>query len=388
MSKQSLPSSAPSIQRSALQTKSMSSARLEKKRRTDRESQRAGRERTRNYILHLEKLVESLEKGPGDDRVGTLIQQCQQLREQNERLKAAVANIGRLAGSVDLSDITRDGLTDSTASPRGAASSTVNGSTGDQQRSVDAASVTENVIPSVPRCNPSLWVQSCSPFEGQQRQEPKSPILLTGSSLPNERNTTATSSAQAQTPVMNPRVADISGAAPTWENNDINIFDLVNDLLTMAELFTAISTTPGEDVDIAIRAVMNGWDVIAQRHTLDQGWDVLRQIDKKIFYSCGSIERLAILLIIRLKLRVGQFPVHDSTDPVLIVCKACTLSECGASQANAPVHASKVWMPDTHFLFNKLMLELDPCKMLFSIKVYMIICHGKTSLSLCSMTRY
>jgi hypothetical protein len=311
MPERSLPSSVPRTERSGLQPRTVSSARLEKKRRTDRESQRAGRERTRNYILHLEKLVESLKKGPGDDRLGTLIQQCQQLREQNERLKATIANIGRLAGSADLLDIARDNPTDSAASPLGATSSTVTESTADYQPAVNAVSVMERVTPVVPYSNPPSWVEPSLYFEGQQRQEPHSPTSPTGSLLPNERNTIFTSSAKAQTQIT--PVADISGAVPTCENTEATIFESVNNLLTMAELFTAISADPGEDIDIAIRAVRNGWQVTTQTHTLDQGWEVVRQIDEKIFSCCGPIERLAILRMIRLKLRVSEFPIDYYT---------------------------------------------------------------------------
>jgi hypothetical protein len=309
MAERSLRPSAPSTQRSGLQSKPLSSARLEKKRRTDRESQRAGRERTRNYILHLEKLVESLKNGPGDDRLGTLIQQCQQLREQNEQLKAAITSIGRLAGSADLSDITRDNLTDSTTSPLRTTSSTVTESTADQQSAVDASFMTQTAMPLVPCSNPPLRVQSPSSLEGQQHQEPKSPTSPTGSSLSYDRNTASASCAQTHTQIMkNPQGADLSGAVLNCENTGVTIFELVNNLLLMAELFTSISTNPSEDVDIAIRAVVHGWQVTAQTHTLDQGWEILRQFDEEIFFSCGSVERLALLLIIRLKLRVSKFP--------------------------------------------------------------------------------
>jgi hypothetical protein len=298
----------------------MSSARLEKKRRTDRESQRAGREKTKNYISHLEKLVESFEREPGDGRLRTLTQQCQQLRDQNEQLRATIVNIRRLAGSADLSDTARDSLTDSTTSPPDATSLTA---PGDQQPIVDALSVTEKVIPLVSCPNPSLWVKSFSSFEGQQHQEPKSPMPLAASSLLDDRSIVYSPSAHAQTQVpSNSQVADISGLVPTCGNTEEAIFESVNDLLTMAELFTAISTTPGEDVDIAICAVINGWQVTSQKQALDEGWHVLSQIDEKVFFSCGTVERLAILLIMRLKLRVSRPPVNNYIEPTKIICKA------------------------------------------------------------------
>ena len=74
----------------------LSAAHLEKRRMADRESQRAGRERTKNHIRHLEKLVESLQKTEDNDRLEALMVQCQELRGQNEQLMSVISNIGRM----------------------------------------------------------------------------------------------------------------------------------------------------------------------------------------------------------------------------------------------------------------------------------------------------
>lgn len=274
---------------------------------TDRESQRAVRERTRNYILHLESQVESLKKESEDDRLANLVEQCDQLREQNERLMAVIASIGKLTKSADPSNKAEENPINSAASPPGATSLMVTESTAHRQPALDAISITGKVTPFVPHNNLTLWAQSSLYFEGQERLEPKSPINPT-SSLLNERNITSTSTAQPLTQVtMNAHTAILT-EVPASENTEVTIFESVNNLLTMAELLTTIFSKPEEDVDIAIRAVIEGWQVTSQTLTWDRGWEVLRQIDENVFSSCGPVERLALLLIMRLKIRVSRSP--------------------------------------------------------------------------------
>jgi hypothetical protein len=322
----------PSGQQSGSKRQNLSGARLEKKRRADRESQRAGRERTRNYILPLEKLVESLKQGQEDERLQTLTRQCQELRQQNERLIAIFTSIGGLARSADILDASGNSLSDSTSSPQRAVSATTTESVVDQQPPVNEPEVIGGVMPIISYSNPhSFWAPPCSSSEEEQSQVVQAPNSLTSctaSSLPNgdtqtQTNTISVSCAQVQTPILgNEQVADLPGAFPTDENTEEIIYESINDILTMAELFAVISTEPMEDVDIAIRAVMNGWHVAAQMHTLDQGWEVLRQIDLKVFSCCGPVERLSILQSMRLKFRVSNFLMNYNRRSANSICKS------------------------------------------------------------------
>jgi hypothetical protein len=327
-----MPSSAPSGQQSGSKRQNLSGARLEKKRKTDRESQRAGRERTRNYILYLEKLVESLKQGQEDERLQTLTRQFQELRQQNERLMTIFNSIGRLARSADILDVNGNNLSDSTSSPLRATSATRTESVADQQPPLDEAEVIDGVMPIISYSNPhSLWAPPRSSSEAEQChavQAQNSLTSCTASSLPNgdtqtQTNTISMSCAQVQAPMLgNDPVSDMPGAFPTGENTEEIICESINDILTMAELFTVVSTTPVEDVDIAIRAVMNGWHMAAQMHNLDQGWEALRQIDQKVFSCCGPVERLTILQSMRLKFRVSNFLVHHNRRPANSICKS------------------------------------------------------------------
>jgi hypothetical protein len=158
-----MPSLVPSGQQSGSKRQNLSGARLEKKRRAGRESQRAGRERTRNYILHLEKLVESLKQGQEDERLQTLTRKCQELRQQNERLITIFTSISRLARSADILDVNGNSLSDSISSPQRAASATTTESVADQQPPVDEAEVIGGVMPIISYSNPnSFWAPPCS----------------------------------------------------------------------------------------------------------------------------------------------------------------------------------------------------------------------------------
>jgi hypothetical protein len=58
------------------------------------------------------------------------------------------------------------------------------------------------------------------------------------------------------------------------------------------------------DADIAIRAVLHGWEAVTQKYLLDPVWAVLRLVDQAVFSNCGRTERLAIIRLMILMLRV------------------------------------------------------------------------------------
>jgi hypothetical protein len=81
---------------------------LEKKRQTDRASQRVVRERMKNYISHLESLVDTLQKSQQDERLQNMTFQCKQLYQENERLRNVITGISRMVRGVEISDSGKD----------------------------------------------------------------------------------------------------------------------------------------------------------------------------------------------------------------------------------------------------------------------------------------
>jgi len=58
------------------------------------------------------------------------------------------------------------------------------------------------------------------------------------------------------------------------------------------------------DADIAIRAVLHGWEAVTQKYLLDPVWAVLRLVDQAVFQVLGKNERLALIRLMILMLRV------------------------------------------------------------------------------------
>lgn len=275
----------------------LSAAHLEKRRMADRESQRAGRERTKNHIRHLEKLVESLQKTEDNDRLGALMEQCQELRGQNEQLMSVISNIGRMCKNIEHPDETR---TRPGASPGVAFKTAIEPDLHQQplHTGITAASM-RPWVPAHEDQPESWWNQNgLSEVEGMH-QVPSNPLLsYLDPSLPNLNSPTQSQASPIQTLHTVPR------AFPAPETANETTAEVVNNILSKAELFTVLSTHPDDDADIAIRAVLNGWNYVRQTDSLDDGWESISKVDQQAFLSCGLIERLAILHVMRLKLRV------------------------------------------------------------------------------------
>lgn len=74
----------------------LSEQQLEKKRKNDREAQRAIRERTKNQIEQLEMKVKELESGQAFQQMQELKRERDALQAENERIKASLASIQAL----------------------------------------------------------------------------------------------------------------------------------------------------------------------------------------------------------------------------------------------------------------------------------------------------
>jgi hypothetical protein len=73
------------------------------------------------------------------------------------------------------------------------------------------------------------------------------------------------------------------------------------------------------DADIAIRAVLHGWDAVTHLYPLDPIWNMLRAADEGLWRTCGTLERLSTIRVVSLMLRVGITSIW--------VCAWLTLSQ-------------------------------------------------------------
>jgi hypothetical protein len=60
------------------------------------------------------------------------------------------------------------------------------------------------------------------------------------------------------------------------------------------------------DADIPIRAILHGWNAVTKKYSLDPLWAALRHADEIIFSKCAATERLVVLHILCLILRVSM----------------------------------------------------------------------------------
>jgi hypothetical protein len=282
-----MPEAATRSRRSGPRSHVPANALLEKKRQTDRESQRVVRERTKKYISHLENLVDTLQKSQQDERLQQMTIQCKQLHDENERLKIAMASITKTIRGVETLDIVK----------------------------IDHA-------------------QSQSPVV---RDKTSTSTAYTGSSYwnipsptqPIERFSFNFDPANLPTSLTPPTMeaADMARTIAAYGSEDTHVFVVINNLISKAESCKLETMEPAKDADIAIRAIAHGWTQAEQYCELDTGWQILRQIDQEIFFVCGPVEKLAILRVTRLKLLqvsasdtflldfyINECPKHMSSD--------------------------------------------------------------------------
>lgn len=289
----------------------MSHTRLERKRETDRESQRAVRERTRKYISRLENLVETLRKDQPDERLQDMTRQYEHLRAENEQLRNIITGISRMIRDIEVSKIASNVPV---AMP------------------YDSMSVVNRDQDDAVEVNGGFQV-ACLPFQNENFLEQHPPSFaeqqLARTPAPVDKGFSFTQNCVVPENDMfchgpereseRPETLPTSEAINTSEeisldgNSDIQIFAVVNKALSKAQTFAITSIEPERDADIAIRAVAYGWHAAEQSHALDPAWQLLRQIDQSIFFCCGPVERLAILRVLRLKLQVNTFYIITMT---------------------------------------------------------------------------
>ena len=254
---------------------------LEKKRATDRQSQRVVRERTKKYIAHLENMVEVLQKNQQDERLQLVTDRCNRLLEENEQLRRAILSIKRAVQGVEAEQV-----------------DSVNNKFTDTQNAL-ARSETNNL--------PAYTSPSFSDGQGQSPAQPIStpasmPIALPFSSVPS-------------LPIVS---SDRVFSPPSSEIEDPpHVFVVISNLLRQAETCIILTIDLDKDTDIVIRAIAHGWAHVEQHCQLDPAWQILRRIDQEVMFCCGSVERLAILRAVRLKLLQVCFPTQDTTPTVI-----------------------------------------------------------------------
>ncbi|KAL3476840.1 hypothetical protein BJX99DRAFT_227015 [Aspergillus californicus] len=234
----------------------------DRKRLTDRKAQRQRRERIKTYTARLEKTIEELTTSSGNGMEATLLKQLEQQRTKNERLTGVINHIHEV-------------LEETRSSSPGAESPLTLGS-----GLSTAASGSGSASTAIPKRTSNL---------GKQPQQPSN---------------------HNPTYIINIDLATKISLHSQNPSNDgtRNYFQVVNDSISNVakEQSSITPSTSADDDDLAIRAILHGWDSIrdGDRITGDGIWGLLQALDQGIFSQTGMVERVAILRLMRSMIKV------------------------------------------------------------------------------------
>lgn len=327
----------------------LTGSRLERKRKTDREAQRMARLKTKNYVAHLEELVETLQRSGRDPQLSDLTARLEKTYGENEQLKDALRNIHNVAqlavGATEMRPISNHSIpaatSTATVAPVTSSASIDVSDMNDEQdlisentvevpdRGGHLYSAEDDGLPPVdllgldveywngyaaveslaraPLGPDATQWRSCMPVYDHELKSTDWPLPLDGIHQ-------TFSSVPSNTPNQNPVPLAIVAESiqhnhhSDWKrylNKDTKLFQFAMETLDkVLELCKDdLWCSREQDDDITIRAVFHGWR--ATDDFLDPGWQCLRQIDERLFSFLGDVERVAMLRVMRLELRVS-----------------------------------------------------------------------------------
>lgn len=329
----------------------LTGSRLEKKRLADREAQRAARLKTKSYVAHLERLVETLSQNAQDGQVADLTAHLDKAHSENGRLRDALRGIYKgaqlaiegekekprdegpiPAAATSFSPVIPPALTsgpDTNGDNHPMHHSAVPGPTASDNDG--HVSFTKDAEPSLvdllclggeySNINPTLGPVSPTCLGSTQGQN-----CMQDNSFPDLHLTNIPLSLHDVSSVPAPSIpSDVPIEPPTatflpakrkqysqesnWVrcmSDDSKLFQFAMETLSsiLKLCKSDLLCSREQDDDITIRAVFHGWKVIDS--TLDLGWRCLRQVDERLFSLLGQVERVAMLRLMRLELRVSS----------------------------------------------------------------------------------
>jgi len=261
------------------------SARILKKRETDRKCQRMIRERTKSRIAYLEALVEEFRQQDSSGRVETLMNQLSEMKEERDGLAKKVKNIENIISDGKLKEESDTRLLAISSIPAGSEEpEPMSALTIDTNRSFSSQHANLNDLPSTPSPDDISPVYQIHNKEYAAYIDHSSRSSWAASTLQLGRNHSCECTA-------NPSALDPGVPLNKWR--------YANDTLT--EWFKwspqALDMQPyaAYNDDIPVRAIVEGWDAVEKRGHMHPVWRLLRGIDQIIFVSCDKRERYAVL---------------------------------------------------------------------------------------------
>ncbi|RVX75035.1 hypothetical protein B0A52_01312 [Exophiala mesophila] len=289
-----------------------------KKREVDRRCQREARERKRLRIADLERLVEDLRRQDANGQVAALLKQLKKVEAERDSVTKTLRDIQLLAVQKPLK------LSDDEAEDHGSGNAQVISEDAHSRSLPHRNSLQENrLVSATPQ--PTLFDiggGSASPSELATRMpNPNSRISqhsirsrseLVQQCRPSSSDGTIVKSSgvgrQQSTSVcgkygwVNPRnscccrthVARQPGQQAVWQGNFWKfVTEVLSERLDWTEDIQPVNDAESEDV--LVRAVLQGWDVVAGCAPLHPSLDMMRRIDEALFGPIPKPERLAML---------------------------------------------------------------------------------------------
>lgn len=229
----------------------MTEEQVTKRRKIERTSQRNSRAKTKARIRELEQVVELFQSSHTDERLESTVSMLKQQQEHGRQLRLMLREIHRLLNEGE--KLWLDTMPD----------------TGAKQQELEMPA---HVMPT----------------QDQPAVRPTSDL----EALPN--------SSLGQCVLDNSAgIAASPKSVPVWRSVDIALERAVQHLCQQKR------SSRERDVDIAIRAIVDGWSNVKATHSLDVGWLTLKELDQTLFCDCSPPTRLAILQAMRLNMLVS-----------------------------------------------------------------------------------
>lgn len=270
---------------------------------------RASRERTKQQVAHLEKLVQTLRAAnERPEQLSELLIQVDKGREEIRRLKDTLSRV-HLLTVPEISQLKHekskhsDNDKDSSTSPN---SLFDQGTTppddsllqnGGSYSVTGTPSVFASQIFETPSAFSILDMPAPVPESGQYQVLTEDGDLMSEGFIP---LTISPKPLDAIDQTENDPVAAISSQILTNPRLDGRWLILANSVLSHCLSKNDELMTPRIlDDDIAIRACVEGWDIVRRRYYLDAGWRWLRQLDENMFFHLSWPTRMAIMKVQR-----------------------------------------------------------------------------------------
>ncbi|KAL4876872.1 hypothetical protein BJY04DRAFT_199374 [Aspergillus karnatakaensis] len=306
--------------RKTQKTTKLTGDRAARKREQDRQAQRSAREKTKKLIAHLESRIETLTRFHSSGNVQELIDELDKQRKANEALRSTLRSIEKAinGGLAEANTVLKNyndaktGLDDGSTSADSENSRHVS-SNGHTQQSNLMATNHHSHIPQ----------QSASPsFEDSSIIDKFSPNG-TFVNLPDGLSMTGKTPEDVHVPfnsTLHTFPMDMPMPIQAVVHSTEPPCDCCKQLLYMNEMLGrfALSCTRTmadqriRDSDIAIRAVVQGWDAVGHLYPLDPVWNMLRTADEAVWRTCGAVERVAVLRVVSLMLRYLSDPSENN----------------------------------------------------------------------------